>query len=264
MHFSLHRPIGPSAHRLGSLALRLAVLGLVALGPTVAQAQAYTPITNFAKNGNSQQILQKTFPSGSFTANNSFVTPFLITADGNGNNFEQLNNFGTTLTINVGLFGVSDVYTLLNAYSPVSGAQIATVEFVGSGGADQTFSLIAGNQIRDFYQGSFANTLNGTTSKNAYSVFGQGGAGTSNSSTGATGTYVVDEQAFHLAPAFASQTLNSIKIVNADSSRSATPLLLGVTAASSPVPEASTTVSLGLLLALGLGGLVVAGRRRRA
>ena len=31
-----------------------------------------------------------------------------------------------------------------------------------------------------------------------------------------------------------------------------------------PVPEASTTVSLGLLLALGLGGLVVAGKRRKA
>lgn len=31
----------------------------------------------------------------------------------------------------------------------------------------------------------------------------------------------------------------------------------------SPVPEASTTVSLGLLLALGLGGLVVAARKKR-
>lgn len=33
---------------------------------------------------------------------------------------------------------------------------------------------------------------------------------------------------------------------------------------SAPVPEASTTVSLGLLLALGLGGLVIAKRRRKA
>ena len=31
-----------------------------------------------------------------------------------------------------------------------------------------------------------------------------------------------------------------------------------------PVPEASTTVSLGLLLALGVGGLVIAARRRKA
>jgi len=30
------------------------------------------------------------------------------------------------------------------------------------------------------------------------------------------------------------------------------------------VPEASTTVSLGLLLALGMGGLVVAARRKKA
>ncbi len=34
--------------------------------------------------------------------------------------------------------------------------------------------------------------------------------------------------------------------------------------ASAPVPEASTTASLGLLLALGLGGLVVSARRRKA
>lgn len=33
---------------------------------------------------------------------------------------------------------------------------------------------------------------------------------------------------------------------------------------SAPVPEASTTVSMSLLLALGLGGFVVATRRRRA
>ena len=34
--------------------------------------------------------------------------------------------------------------------------------------------------------------------------------------------------------------------------------------ASAPVPEASTTVSLGLLLMLGLGGIVVAGKRRKS
>lgn len=39
-------------------------------------------------------------------------------------------------------------------------------------------------------------------------------------------------------------------------------LTVGVTSA--PVPEASTTVSLGLLLALGFGGLLVASRRRKA
>ena len=31
-----------------------------------------------------------------------------------------------------------------------------------------------------------------------------------------------------------------------------------------PVPEASTTVSFGLLLALGLGGLVIAAKRKKA
>lgn len=36
------------------------------------------------------------------------------------------------------------------------------------------------------------------------------------------------------------------------------------TAATSPVPEASTTASLGLLLMLGMGGMVIAGKRRKA
>ena len=36
-----------------------------------------------------------------------------------------------------------------------------------------------------------------------------------------------------------------------------------ITINGAPVPEASTTVSLGLLLALGLGGLVVTARRKK-
>jgi len=36
-----------------------------------------------------------------------------------------------------------------------------------------------------------------------------------------------------------------------------------ITITGAPVPEASTTVSLGLLLALGLGGMVVAGKRKK-
>lgn len=65
-----------------------------------------------------------------------------------------------------------------------------------------------------------------------------------------------------LTPVFASQTLQSITITN---SGGGTPILLGVTASTNaPVPEASTTVSLGLLLALGLGGLAVAAERKKA
>ena len=41
-------------------------------------------------------------------------------------------------------------------------------------------------------------------------------------------------------------------------------LVLDYTAAAAPVPEASTTVSFGLLLALGMGGLVLAAKRKAA
>lgn len=241
--------------RLFGLGLAAALVGLAALRP--ASAQSYTAITDFAKNGNIQKNLQASFPSGAFTANNSFNTPFQITSDTNGNNFDAFGS-GNALTINnIGLFGVSDVYTLINAYGPNNGSQIASVEFLGSGGADQTFSLFAGTQVRDFYQGGYANSINGTTTQNAYSVVGPGAAGTGDVNTGAYGTYVVDEQDFHLDPSFTTQTLNSIKITAMNGS----PIVLGVTAAA-PVPEASTTASLALLLALSLGGMILNARKK--
>ncbi|HKA01686.1 MAG TPA: hypothetical protein VKE70_34470 [Candidatus Solibacter sp.] len=36
--------------------------------------------------------------------------------------------------------------------------------------ADQRFALINGTDIRDFYQGSFANTINGTTTKEVFRI----------------------------------------------------------------------------------------------
>ncbi len=242
----------------------LTALGLVALAtPHPASAQSYTSVTNFAKNGNIQQNLQASFPSGAFTANNSFATPFNIVPDNNGNNFEQILGIGTTLTINVGAFGVSNVYILLNAYSPQPGSQIASVEFLGSSGADQTFTLTGGDQIRDFYQGTHANSINGITTQNAFSIVGPGGAGTGNVSTGLYGTYVLDEQDFQLNAAFLTQTLHSIEITN--TANDSNPILLGLTTATpAAVPEASTTVSLGLLLMLGLGGVAIAAKRKKS
>jgi hypothetical protein len=77
-----------------------------------------------------------------------------------------------SFTVNVGVAGVTDVYTLMNAYAPTSGFALTTVEFIGSGGADQTFTLVNGVDVRDYFQGAFANTINGTTTQQAFSVSG--------------------------------------------------------------------------------------------
>ena len=165
----------------------------------------------------------------------------------------------------MGVFGVTDVYTLINGFGPNANQTGATVTFTGSAGASETFSLVNGINVRDFYQGAYANTINGTTTQQVFSMVDQGGANTgstpqtSSANSGSSGTYVLDAQHFTLDPTFATQTLTGITITNG--SGSSANFLSAVTVAS-PVPEASSFVSLGLMLALGLGGLAVARRRK--
>ncbi len=179
----------------------------------------YSFITNFVKNLNDQTNLQWTFPEGLFTASNSFATPFNITGDTNGKNFRIINsNTGLQLVItNIGLANVTTVYSLMNAESPVAGP-LATVEFIGDAGADQVFTLSGGVNIRDFYAGSWQNSINGTTTKNAYQIENaQGAASTGNSATGFKGTYRLDEQVYTLTNTFLGQNLNTIVISNVNS-----------------------------------------------
>ena len=172
---------------------------------------------------------------GYFTAANALATPFDITTNNHGNNFYDQFTHGSTLTINVAIPDATNVYTLINAYAPQNGFEIATVEFVGSNGATETFDLVNGTNVRDFYQGGFANSINGTTTENAFTVTNTvGGAATGNSSDGEFGTYNIDEQNFMLSGAFASQTLTKIIITDLgfQAGGSDVPIVLGVTAQS--------------------------------
>jgi len=124
----------------------------------------------------------------------------------------------------------------MNAYGPPAGVQIGTIEFVGSRGATRTFPLMAGQKIRDFYHGQFANTLNngipGVYALNAFHCVDPtnclGSAGTKDVYTGSLGTYVVDEQEFILGAELASQALVRIVITNTNDA-SSVPILLGIT-----------------------------------
>src|SRR6202012_814129 len=111
--------------------------------------------------------------------------------------------------------------------APPPGETLATVEFIGTGGADEIFNLVDGVNIRDFYKGSYANTINGTTTQNAFTFANiVGGASSNNVANGLYGTYVVDEQNFPLSSAFANQTLTEIKVTAVGASGQ--PLLLGM------------------------------------
>lgn len=267
-------------------ALALFVLGSLAAAPS-AQAGGNRitnyEITGFSKNANIFTNLNKQFPNtGASTPNALFLfdpatytsanavsganqttngVKFLITSDTNGADFAQIS---TSLTIASDVSGVTSVTTLTNSYHDAQ----ETIMFTGSGGATETFSNV---QLHDFNaQGGPINnsfTVNGSATPNlfdqtAFQVNDQGAGGTGNSGTGDFSTYGINEQTFDLTPAFAGQTLQSITITN---DGGGTPILLGVTAiTAAPVPEASSVVSLGLLLTLGLGGLIVARRKQTA
>src|SRR5262245_34439167 len=73
----------------------IAIAGFGCAGPAHA---GLTFVTSFSKNGNMQNNLQSSFPSGIFSPNNSFQTTFDITQDANGNNFAQLFGAGGIFT----------------------------------------------------------------------------------------------------------------------------------------------------------------------
>ncbi len=240
-------------NRLFSAAL-LAAFFTSPTWPTQGQG-SYLYITNFTKNGNIQQNLIEQFPTNLWVATNSLATPFDILTNSSGYNFYATSS--GPLSVDVLIPGATTVYTMMNAYSP-GGGTVATVEFQGDAGASQTFSLTGGVGIRDFFQGSFVNTINGTTTVNAFEAFNvQGAAGTGNVNTGLTGNYVIDEQVFALDASFLTQNLTNVTVAgNGDG----TPIILGITALSVAAYITGVTQSVTTNLTISaIGG--VAGRR---
>jgi hypothetical protein len=216
------------------------------LGSALFGASGYTFVAIPGANNCIQTNLISTFPEATFTAHNALATPFNIatvpatcgyTGTGACNFYDAfgMSGSGQALTINVSIPHVTQVFTLMNAYAPPPETQIATIEFVGKGGATNTFALVAGQDIRDFYHGNFANTLtNGISGVHAVNAFdcedpetclGAGGSGDVN--TGLPGYYRIDEQVFALSPEFATEEL--IQIIVTDTYNGATPIILGIT-----------------------------------
>jgi pimeloyl-ACP methyl ester carboxylesterase len=230
-------------------------------------SSGYRYVTIPASNSIQEDLID-TFPLGTFTANNQLATLFEIPSTPNTCGYNGLgpcnyydafgfDGAGQSITIDVSIPNVAHVFTLMNAYTPVAGQQLATIEFFGSNGATETFPLVAGQDIRDFYQGSFANTLtNGIPGVNAVNAFScvdpatcLGGGGTGNVTTGAAGTYVIDEQQFSLSPAFLTQNL--VKIVITDTYDGSDPILLGITTDQGTPPAVVIPGVMGTSLYLG-------------
>jgi uncharacterized protein (TIGR03437 family) len=238
-----------------------------------AQTPVFTyvtiPSTSNTTSGNIQMDLISTLPNGKFVADNALATPFSIpsspgncgTSDTSPCNFYAFppSSSGTSLTIDVSIANATDVYTLMNATSPPPGQQLGTIRFVGTGGASLTIPLVAGENIRDYYHGAWANTLtNGINQVEALNAFSceyptncLGSGVTGNVQTGRQGTYVIDEQHSSLGAAFAGQTLT--QIVLTDTYGGSRPLLLGVTVGSAS-PGIPAITSGGVTSASAFGG----------
>ncbi len=105
------------------------------------------------------------------------------------------------LEIPVKVAGVREVHTLMNTYCGSPGPQsYAAIEFVGTGGAKHTVSLIGNVDIRDHHENDrFTSKINGTTTMEAF-----------NSGRGQR----LDKQKFVLPDAFRTDTLRSIRLID--------------------------------------------------
>lgn len=100
----------------------------------------------------------------------------------------------TPLTITTSMYGVTEVYTLLNTLWGEAGTNKLSVTFNATGGVTQTFQLVGDVDIRDYLQNTYTNAINGTTTQNVFN----------------NGARRLDRQTFSLDAAFATQTLTSI------------------------------------------------------
>ena len=219
-----------------ALIIPLAIALFFGVAHRVSSTSQEIDLTPYA-NGNIQANLFPTFPSGLvIPPKNSFGVPFNIPAS--GKNFVAIESAAdrNPLTIHVGTPGVTKVFTLMQAYGPYKYAKICSVTFMGSAGAQQTFVLVGNSNIRDFFESNYARAINNASTRPAFECIGRGGAYTNDTTTGPRGFYNFDEQEFDLNPDFATQKLDSIKFTAAE--QYGVPMLLGVTAVTSPRPPA--------------------------
>jgi len=187
------------------------------------------------------------YPSGGNVTFGKENIPFNLPSSGNNywNSYYEPGGRGNSVIdyeIPVNIFGVTEVYTLLDTYWGRSGKSYASLTFNGSLGATYKIDLLGNYDIRDYNQNSFTNAAS-----NVEEVFNNGRG------------QRLDMQSFILPEVFSNQTLESITLEDRGSGASFQRIFIsGLTVESVPksVPEHD-----GILGLLAVGALGVITRK---
>lgn len=211
------------------------------LAATLVQADQYTPLALPTLNTdirafNDGSAYQPLFPS----AQNWNGVPFTLSVNSAGHTAFAAG----VLDIPVGLFGVTQAFTIINSAFGAAGANNGSVEFIGTNSYFRV-DLIQGVNTRDHFDGNFNNGINGIDAVPAFNL----GAGRAR----------LDQQIYNLPSTFAQDTLETIRFTGLNSDRAGIPFISAATVlVASPVPELPSYAL--VLFGLGCFGLV---RRQR-
>lgn len=130
------------------------------------------------------------------------------------------------LDIAVNKYAVTEVHTLINNWWGQANTNLASLTFYGASGATYTKSLYGNSDIRDYLNGSYTNSINGTTTTVVW--------------TGSN--YRLDKQKIVLPTSFAEDTLVKIRLTDWGNGSVQRTFLSGVTVGTlPPVLSASST-----------------------
>lgn len=184
----------------------------------------------------------ETFPTGD---NTNLGVKFAIGGDADpATNFawgayEAVTGGPATLTVDVNQFGVTKGYSLINTLWGQGGpTSYASITFTATNGLTYTKNLIGNEDIRDYNQFVWTNSINGTSTQEWWS----NGLGQR-----------LDMQEYILPDAFASETLLTISITDTGAADFQRAFVAGLTVF---VPAPSTACAV-------LAGLGLIARRRR-